>query len=98
MITDIVGAINSRSLLEFQYDGHPRIVIPAACGLHATTGNEVVRGYQVRGSGNSRTVPYWDLFLTHKIFGLRVLNETFLALPPHYARDDKHISPIFAQL
>lgn len=94
----IIGAIRSNTLVAFRYDGHNRVVIPAAYGLHVSTGNEILRGYQVRGSGNTRPVPFWDLFLTHKMTGFKALDEPFLELPPHYARGDKHISPLFAQL
>jgi hypothetical protein len=38
------------------------------------------------------------MFTIAKIERLAVLNETFEGLPPQYQRDDKQISPIFAQL
>ncbi|MBT8163286.1 MULTISPECIES: hypothetical protein [Arthrobacter] len=95
---DFSDAIQNRNLVAFNYDGHPRVVVPAAFGLHATTGNEVLRGYQVDGSGNSRPVPFWDLFLTEKMSKVEILDGQFIEDPPHYSRNDKHIDPIRAQL
>lgn len=97
-MNDIANAINNRQLIEFDYDGHHRKVIPAACGSHISTGNDVLRGYQVGGTSATRPVPLWDMFIIAKISNLQVLVETFTELPPHYSRDDKHISPIVAQL
>jgi len=48
---DFCEAIESRRLVEFTYDGHPRVVIPAAYGRHGTTGNPVLRAYQAGGPG-----------------------------------------------
>ena len=97
-MVDLTHAIENRRLVEFIYDGHPRVVIPTAYGIHATTGNSVLRGYQVRGTSKSRTVPLWDLFLIDKMVSPLVLEETFDGEPIGYALNDKHISPIHAQL
>lgn len=88
----ICDAINSRRLVEFDYDGHHRVVQPAAAGPHATTGNPVLRGYQVGGTGKTRRVPFWDLFLVDKIQNLVVVDETFESDPPGYQKGDRHIA------
>jgi hypothetical protein len=72
--------------------------MPAACGRHATTGNRVLRAYQIRGSSSTRPVPLWDLFLVEKTVDPQMLDETFEGDPPSYRRNDKHISPIECQL
>lgn len=95
---DFSAAIQNRNLVAFQYDGRGRVVIPAAFGIHATTGNEVLRGYQVEGKGNSRPVPFWDLFLTVKMSDVEILDSQFIEDPPFYSRNDKHMDPIHAQL
>lgn len=95
---DFAEAIRSRQIISFAYDGHPRIVEPAAFGRHASTGNLVLRGYQVGGSSRTRLVPLWDLFLVEKMGSPAVTGETFAEVPPKYKRDDKHINPILAQL
>ena len=88
----ICDAIKGRQVIEFDYDSHHRIVQPAAAGPHVTTGNPVLRGYQVGGTGKTREVPFWDLFLIEKIRNLVILEETFDADPLGYQRGDKHIT------
>lgn len=95
---DICAAINGRHLISFVYDGHNRIVIPAAYGRHLTTANDMLRGYQTGGTGSSRPVPFWDLFLVEKIVSYAILDETFETDPPQYARNDKHMAEIYCQL
>ena len=95
---DLCAAITDRRLISFVYDGHPRTAIPAAYGRHKTTGNTVLRAYQIAGTSNSRTVPLWDLFLVEKMTDCVILNETFTSDPPSYARGDKHIGEIYCQL
>lgn len=77
--------------IEFDYDGHHRVVQPAAAGYHVTTGNAVLRGYQTGGTSSSRAVPLWDLFLVGKIQNLVVTGRTFAADPPKYVKGDSHI-------
>ncbi|MEO7017520.1 MAG: hypothetical protein ABI130_11845 [Leifsonia sp.] len=95
---DLSNAIQDHRLVEFWYDSHPRVVIPAAYGSHATTGNLVLRVYQIRGTRQTRAVPFWDLFPAEKMIDVRVLDEVFVDDPPAYQRGDKHISLLFAQL
>jgi hypothetical protein len=95
---DLCAAINGRHLVSFLYDGHQRIVIPAAYGQHKTTGNAVLRAYQTGGTSSSRTVPLWDLFLVEKMTSCVILDETFAADPPSYAPGDKHMGEIYCQL
>lgn len=95
---DWVKAIESRRLVSFHYHNHPRVVIPAAYGSHVTTGNVVLRAYQIRGSGKTRAVPFWDLFLVDEVVNPTMLDEIFADDPPYYRRDDKHMSVIYAQL
>jgi hypothetical protein len=84
-------------MVSFSYEGHPRVVIPAAYGAHATTGNLVLRGYQVRGSCVEGVLPSWRLFLIDETSATLTLDESFVD-PPGYRRDDQHISPIYGQL
>lgn len=95
----LVEAIESRREVSFTYDGQPRTVQPAAVGIHVSTGNAILRGYQVAGTSNSRAVPLWDLFLLEKIEGgLVVEDSVFTADPPNYRRGDKHMGVIHAEL
>lgn len=88
---DLRDAITHRRVVQFVYDGHPRVVHPAAYGRHRTTGNVQLRGYQVAGSSATRVPPLWDLFLVDKIEQLVVLDDTFLDDPPGFKPGDKHL-------
>jgi hypothetical protein len=95
---DWCNAIETRSLVRFQYEGHERVVAPAAYGVHATTGNLVLRGYQTGGTSNSRAVPFWSLFLVDQVVGATITGENFSENPPGYTPNDKHIGTIHCQL
>ncbi|HVW90951.1 MAG TPA: hypothetical protein VHC01_15950 [Gaiellaceae bacterium] len=95
---DWAAAIRARRLVSFRYHGKPRIVVPAVYGRHATSGNLVLRAYQVGGSGSSRASPYGHLFLVDEIEDPVALEETYPGEPHGYQRDDRHISPIYARL
>lgn len=90
----ICDAIQGRQLVEFSYGGHNRIVIPAAYGIHKTTGNRTLRGYQVGGTSNTRRPPFWSMFTEDEMLGLTVLDETFDEVPSDYNPDDAHIDVI----
>lgn len=94
----LCAAISERRTLEFVYQGHRRIVIPAAHGVHATTGNPVLRAYQIGGTSASRAVPLWDLFRLDTIDGAVTFGAPFDLDPPGYSPNDKHIAPICCQL
>lgn len=91
-LDDICNTIAMRRVLSFDYDGHHRVVQPAAAGTHRTTGNNMLRGYQIGGSGNTRAVPFWDLYLVDYMTNFSVLDEVFDDDPPMYRRGDKHIN------
>lgn len=95
---DLCAAIANKKIISFDYDGYHRIVIPAAHGSQKTTGNHVLRGYQTGGTGKSRAVPFWDLFLVSKMSNLQVQDESFNGYPPYYRRGDKHLAPIHCEL
>ena len=90
--------ITNRDLIEFHYDGHHRIVLPAAHGLHAQSGNAAMRGYQIEGTSNSRPVPFWSMFLVAKMHGVSVLARRHLAVPPGFQPGDEHIVPLCCEL
>ena len=95
---DLSEAISSRRVVAFTYGGHPRVVIPAAYGRHVSTGNLVLRGYQIGGTSSSRTVPFWTLFSVDKIVSPHFTGEVFAENPTDYKIGDADISPIFSQL
>jgi len=94
---DLVSAINDRQLIEFFYDGHPRIVQPATYGRTAT-GKWSLRACQVSGRSRRNTLPCWELYTESKMQGARATGETFeqFALTG-YTRGDSAFPQIIAQ-
>lgn len=96
--SELIKAITNRLEIEFTYKGLLRVVRPGAYGVHHTTNNVFLRGYQIAGQSSSRTPPLWDMYSEDKIDGLVVTDRHFADDPPDYARGDKHMSEIFAEL
>ena len=88
---DLCAAIADKHLICFTYDGHRRIVIPAAHGTDRNTGEAVLHGYQVRGDRNSESEPPWRRFLVSKMHHVEILGETFNGPPPDYRHDGMDI-------
>jgi hypothetical protein len=97
-VVDLRAAINTRRLVSFSYDGHARIVIPAAYGRRSSTGNMLLRAYQVGGTDKTRSIPAWSLFREDKMINAQMLDEQFDGPPPGYRRGDRDIDVILAQL
>ena len=70
-------------MIEFHYDGYHRKVEPYCHGT-SKRGKESVRGYQVAGGSNSRSIPFWRLFTVAKIGDLSLTDETFQGNRPGY--------------
>ena len=95
---EIEHAIANRLQVEFSYDGHYRLVLPGAYGLHATTHRPTLRGYQVGGGSSSRTPPFWSLFSLDRISDFVVSEIRFEENPPDFTPGDKHLNPIIIEL
>lgn len=95
---DICKAIQERKLVNFLYEGLERVVMPAAHGSHASTGNLSLRGYQTDGRSSSGNLPGWKMFTVSKISNFRILDDKFAENPPEYKRGDSDISPLHCEL
>ncbi|MFC1913058.1 hypothetical protein ACFLX7_02545 [Chloroflexota bacterium] len=93
----ICDAIRNRSVLEFTYDGHHRIVEPHAYGLSLRR-KEVIRCYQIGGTSCSGEVPAWKLGEVVRIESLVVTKKHFVGERIGYAKGDKSMSTIFCEL
>ena len=93
----IAQAIAERRLLEFYYDGLPRLVVPAIYG-YTTTGKASLRGYQVGGSTRSASKSFWRLFSIGKATSVRLSPETFDSYPPGYRASDRAFTAVIARL
>jgi hypothetical protein len=89
----ICRAIRSHTLLEFDYDGHHRIVAPYCHGVTELR-VEVLRAIQVGGSSRSAGFGFGKLWHVEKMRNLCSSDEPFLATDPHYNRDDSVMARI----
>lgn len=90
-------AVQRGQLIRFTYDGLDRVVVPTAHGLHASTRNEMIRGYQTAGWSHSPEAPTpWRLFNVEKIVSPEYTGEIFEIAPEGYKAGDSHLSPIYA--
>ena len=93
----ICDAIYNRCVLEFTYQGHPRVAEPHAYGLSLAL-NEVIRCYQTGGTSHSGNVPDWKLMRVNQIELLTVTEEHFVGERNGYQKGDKSMSTIFCEL
>ena len=98
MRTEICSAINSKQVIEFYYDGGTRFVEPFCYGIHKTTKNEVLRGYQISGYSESGEPVGWKLFRVDDISSLTITNEHFSGIREYYNPNDKAITTIYCHV
>jgi hypothetical protein len=77
MINKICSAINSKKLISFFYRGGIRFVEPFCCGLHKSSGKEVLRGYQVKGFSEFGEPYGWKIYLVNEISKLEITSDSF---------------------
>ena len=83
----ICQAIERRTLLEFDYDGHRRVVAPYCHGVTRKQ-VEVLRAIQVGGSSRSGGFGFGKLWHVDKMQNLCASDEPFLPTDPEYNPDD----------
>ncbi len=93
----ICDAIRERSLLEFDYQGHHRIVEPYCHGISARRA-EVLRGVQVGGSSRSGGLGFGKLWIVAEMKNARATGERFVASDPDYNPDDSAMSRIHCRI
>lgn len=92
----ICQAISEMKLIEFDYDGGPRIVEPHCVGI-TTAGNPGLRGYQVGGYSSSGKMG-WKMFDMSKAGSVTLLDDSFNGPRPGYKQNDSGMSSIECQL
>jgi hypothetical protein len=93
----ICEAIRDRKLLQFDYHGLQRVVVPYCHGL-STRDAEVLRAVQVRGSSKSGGLGFGKLWAVADIRNAAVLSESFVADDPHYNPDDSAMKRIHCRV
>lgn len=96
MLNSIINAINNKSVLSFTYNGCNRVVEPHAVGI-SRAGNAVLRCFQTEGS-HVRPNHEWDLCVLSKITNLFLTGALFSSARPSYAKGDKGMLHIYAEL
>lgn len=94
MNATLIEAIVNKKRLVVTYNGAARLVEPHAYGLDKN-GQGKLRVFQVASEAEHQG---WRLFNESAIGEIRVADESFEGPQTGYAKDDKHIPTIFAQL
>lgn len=94
---DLCQAIKNRNTIQFKYKELNRIVQPACYGRNKK-GNDMLRGYQIRGDTHSESPSSWKYFKVDNIEDGKILNEKFHESPQGYKKGDKHMSEIYCEL
>lgn len=92
-----IVALHGAACLQLQYDGFVRVVEVHAVGI-STAGNPCMRVYQVRGGSVSNEPVGWKMMTLDKSFTMHVIEEASQAPRPGYAKNDRGMSKIYAQL
>jgi len=78
-------------LLEFDYNGHHRIVEPHTYGV-SSTGKDTLAAFQTQGTSDKGTVPDWKQFTVDKVKHLKASGTTFTGTRPGYTRGDSRMT------
>jgi hypothetical protein len=92
-----ITALQSGARLRLQYDGYYRIVEVHAVGI-STAGNPCMRVYQTAGGSVSGEPVGWKMMTLDKAFTMHMTEEVSQAPRQGYAKNDRHMSVIHAQL
>jgi len=98
MINRICSAIDAKKVISFYYRGGIRFVEPFCYGLHKSTGEEVLRGYQVKGFSEFGEPYGWKIYLLNEISKLMITDNTFKGDRKDYNPDDPVIKKIICRI
>jgi len=93
----IISAIRNRNVLEFLYNGKPRIVEPQTYGI-SIAGHPLLRGYQRAGENSSGQTKGLRLFETAKMSRLKRTSERFTKARPEHNPNDSALKEVRATL
>jgi hypothetical protein len=90
----ICQAIKERIVIQFLYEGQPRIVEPFTLGYHKDTGNLVLSAYRVGGFSKSQSDTPWRLYIIDDIRNLSLSNSQAKSYRKGYNPSDSRMSSI----
>lgn len=89
-------AIADKHLVQFKYDGRSRIVEPFCCGK-STAGNDVLRGFQIRGSDKTKPL-CWRLYELSEMSQVSITQHSFKGKREDYNPEDPAMTEIFCRI
>ncbi len=92
-----IAALQTGVRLKLQYDGFHRVVEVHAVGI-STAGNPCMRVFQTAGGSVSGEPVGWKMMTLDKAFTLHLTEEISQAPRQGYAKNDRGMSIIHAQL
>lgn len=93
----ITQAINARMMLEIRYGGGSRMIEPHAYGVHKSTGNNILRCYQVDGYSSSGKSSDWKMFIVPMMSDIKIIPVPFVARAG-YKKGDSAMGTIFCEI
>jgi hypothetical protein len=93
----ICEAIRLRCLLEFDYQGHHRMVEPYCHGFSAR-GAEVLRAVQIAGSSRSAGFGFGKLWVVASMSNVYVTATGFVPNDPNYNPEDSAMTRIHCRI
>ncbi|MGD0780088.1 MAG: hypothetical protein ABR954_04820 [Dehalococcoidales bacterium] len=98
MIREICSVIDSRKVISFYYRGDIRFVEPFCYGLHKSSGNEVLRGYQIKGFSEFGEPFGWKLYLVNEISKFVITDNNFRGDRKDYNPNDPMMKKIICRI
>jgi hypothetical protein len=92
-----ISALQAGVCLRLQYDGYQRIVEVHAVGI-STADNICMRVWQVRGGSVSGESVGWKMMVLDKAFTMHLTEEVAHSPRQGYAKNDRGMKQIFAQI
>jgi predicted DNA-binding transcriptional regulator YafY len=96
-LDQIISAIEKRKIIEFDYEGHFRVVEPHTVGI-SKTGKYMLSAFQIDGESNKIQIPDWGQFSISKINHLNIQSDEFTGTRPGYTKGDSRMDGIFSEL
>lgn len=97
MNQDICDAINQKRVLRFFYDGGFREAEPFCYGM-GTSGNELLRAYQIDGYSTSGNPFGWKLFVVDKISSLTITAQEHIGARADYDPRDHAMTTVYCAI
>jgi len=96
MVKLICAAIGTKKIIEFEYEGHHRVVEPHRMGI-GKSGNQLLRAYQCSGTSQSGKLHQFKLWDLSKISNLKSTDRVF-AVRPEYTDTDSAMEEIICEI